>query len=584
MQVDLLMANGADEPVSIEHLRKAILDLAVRGKLVEQRKEWRMKNPPEETGEELLHRILAERRKRWEEERFANFEAKGKKPSQNWKENYKEPVAPDTNELPELPKGWCSGTVEMFALLVTKGTTPTSHGFGYRDEGVRFIRTEDLSHGQIVGDGRRIGIDAHEFLARSQLKEGDVLFSIAGSIGKSAVVREKHLPANTNQALGIIRISSASIIPSYLLLALRGGISQDYASRRARGGAMNNISLGDLKSLLIAVPPIREQHRIVAKVDELMPLIDQLGEAQAHREEIRIQTRQTCLHALVENGEWDRVRDNWDSLFTTPESVDDLRKAILDLAVRGRLVEQREEEGTGEDLVSRAKTMAVQLVADGDLPKPRKIDRPEDIARPFHIPENWWWARLEDVAPYIQRGKSPKYAVESTVPVVSQKCVQWSGFDPTLARFVTEISLNKYGSERFLVEGDLLWNSTGTGTIGRVNVFGGVPGYQRVVADSHVTVVRTVEMSPNWVWVWLASPSVQDDIEDRASGTTNQIELNQSMARLQETPIPPLSEQHRIVAKVDELMALCDDLEARLREVAEISEQLAESVVHHVAA
>jgi type I restriction enzyme S subunit len=162
---------------------------------------------------------------------------------------------------------------------------------------------------------------------------------------------------------------------------------------------------------------------------------------------------------------------------------------------------------------------------------------------------------------------------------VSQKCVQWNGFDISKARFVDEQSLNSYGEERILRDGDILWNSTGTGTVGRTAIYFNSNLFEKVVADSHVTVLRAPDMNPQFLWSWTASPAVQSMITDLTSGTTNQQELNLSSIKSLLVPVPPLPEQNRIVTKVGELMAICDQLEAELEVRRDVAEKFARSVV-----
>jgi type I restriction enzyme S subunit len=153
--------------------------------------------------------------------------------------------------------------------------------------------------------------------------------------------------------------------------------------------------------------------------------------------------------------------------------------------------------------------------------------------------------------------------------VVSQKCVQWSGFNLAVARTISDESVVNYGEERFLVKGDLLWNSTGTGTAGRIIEFPG--GKKRVVTDSHVTVIRLTNFIPAYVRCFIASPVIQQRMEPGGentlvTGTTNQVELPTSKVAGLPIPCPPVQEQRRIVAKVNELMALCDRLETQQQE------------------
>jgi type I restriction enzyme S subunit len=171
--------------------------------------------------------------------------------------------------------------------------------------------------------------------------------------------------------------------------------------------------------------------------------------------------------------------------------------------------------------------------------------------------------RLAEVCSYIQRGKGPVYAEQSAHRVISQKCIRWYGLNLEPARFITQDSLTNYEPIRFLKAGDLLWNSTGTGTIGRACLVPVEQDQAGLVADSHVTVVRPVQLNGKFLWRWIQSPYVQDEIEGSASGTTNQIELNTSTVINHLVPLPPVAEQSRIVARVEELMHVCDALEAK---------------------
>jgi type I restriction enzyme, S subunit len=257
-------------------------------------------------------------------------------------------------------------------------------------------------------------------------------------------------------------------------------------------------------------------------------------------------------------------------LADAPNGIPKLRELILQLAVRGKLVEQDPNDDPASELLKKIQAERQRLIDEGEVPKPRasrSVVGASDESS-FAVPGNWKWSTLGAITCYIQRGKGPKYVEQSSIPVISQKCIQWRGFTMEPARFIDPISLDKYGSDRLLRTGDLLWNSTGTGTIGRINVYEhDVHDYEKVMADSHVTVVRPVFMDSRFVWTFLASPDVQDGFEDRASGSTNQIELSTTAVRNQRIPIAPLEEQKRIVAKVDELMALCDVLETNQQTV-----------------
>lgn len=258
-----------------------------------------------------------------------------------------------------------------------------------------------------------------------------------------------------------------------------------------------------------------------------------------------------------------------------PGGVQRLREMILQLAVQGRLVERLYSEGHANDAILIATEKKAEYALSKKLRKSKPLASLRKDEIPFAIPTHWKWERLDNIACYIQRGKSPKYDDSSSCYVVSQKCVQWTGFDLSLSRGVNKKSLVKYGVERYLVNGDLLWNSTGTGTAGRICVYEENDNI-KAVADSHVTVIRLSNFIPRYIWCFIASPGIQSRIipgheNSLVSGTTNQVELSAGSVKALPIPCPPLEEQKRIVAKVDELMALCDRLEAQQQKRSELT-------------
>jgi type I restriction enzyme S subunit len=255
------------------------------------------------------------------------------------------------------------------------------------------------------------------------------------------------------------------------------------------------------------------------------------------------------------------LEQHFDAAFAAPDGIKKLRELILTLAMQGRLAPQDPNDQPASELLKEIEAEKQRLVKEGKIkaPKPLAAIKPEEV--PYDLPQGWEWVRLGDICSYIQRGKGPKYADFSTHRVISQKCVRWYGLDLEPARYIDPASLKKYEPIRFLRVGDLLWNSTGTGTIGRACLVPQELECAEIVADSHVTVVRSIEVSPLFLWRWIQNPIVQNEIESSASGTTNQIELNTSTVINHLMPLPPLPEQRRIVAKIDQLMARCGELE-----------------------
>jgi type I restriction enzyme S subunit len=272
----------------------------------------------------------------------------------------------------------------------------------------------------------------------------------------------------------------------------------------------------------------------------------------------------------------ERLLAHYEKIADAPDAVPRLRRFILDLAVRGKLVPQEANDEPASELLKRIAKEKARLVKAGEIRKDKPLP-PVDEDADFDVPLTWRWTRLGVVTSYIQRGKSPKYAASDGSLIVSQKCVQWSGLDLSVAKQVTLESLADYEDIRFLRDGDLLWNSTGTGTIGRIIRLVQPP--EKLVCDSHDTVVRCLEVDPEYIRNWLRSDHVYALVEDRAAGSTNQVELTAQMAINQVVPLPPLAEQRRIVAKVDELMGLCDRLEASLTATAATRRRLLDALL-----
>ena len=252
-----------------------------------------------------------------------------------------------------------------------------------------------------------------------------------------------------------------------------------------------------------------------------------------------------------------------------------LKNSILLMAVQGKLVPQDPNDEPAsvllerihaekewlikEKKIKREKNPSVIFKGADNTPYEKIGDEVRSLADevPFDIPDSWEWVRLIDVCEYIQRGKSPKYSQIKKYPVVAQKCNQWSGFSIEKAQFIEPNSLSSYGPERLLQDNDLMWNSTGLGTLGRMAIYKTAANpYELAVADSHVTVIRPLKqfVLPEYLYYYFANPSVQSVIEDQADGTTKQKELATATIKAYLTPIPPLDEQRRILTKLSEVL------------------------------
>ena len=243
--------------------------------------------------------------------------------------------------------------------------------------------------------------------------------------------------------------------------------------------------------------------------------------------------------------------------------ADKLRKSVLQSAIQGKLTEQLATDDKVEDLLQAIKEEKELLIKEKKIKKQKPLPEITEDEIPFAIPENWKWVRLDDICVYLQRGKSPIYSDIKKYPVVSQKCNQWSGFTLEPAKYLAPEVLEKYSDERYLKKHDILINSTGLGTVGRVCLFKTDSKYPIVVADSHVTVVRSTRLiSEIYIKYFLSSPHIQDNIEDMCSGSTKQKELALNTIKNLLIPLPPLAEQKRIVEKLDNVLANIEKLKS----------------------
>ena len=255
-----------------------------------------------------------------------------------------------------------------------------------------------------------------------------------------------------------------------------------------------------------------------------------------------------------------------------------LTDSILQMAIQGKLVPQDPNDEPASVLLERIREEKRRLVAEGKLKANDIVEQPiEEQDYPYAIPESWEWVRLEDITIYISRGKSPVYSETKKYPVVAQKCNQWSGFSLEKAKFADPKTVDKYAEERLLQNGDLLWNSTGIGTLGRIAIYdSSVNEYGWAVADSHVTVIRTRTdfCFSKFLYYYFASPEVQRVIEDKSDGSTKQKELAQETVRKYEVPLPPLAEQHRIVERIEEYLPVIKEYGEAYDEASKMDAEL----------
>ena len=448
-------------------------------------------------------------------------------------------------EIPfEIPQGWEWERWGNIALSIQYGYNAPALERG----DIKMVRISDIHDNVVQWENVPFcNIEACD-IDTYLLKENDILFArTGGTVGKSFLVQSVPEPAIYAGYLIRTRYSQ-ELCPQYLKVFMESQLYWEQLKSGTIATAQPNCNGKTLGRMLLPIPPKAEQSRLVQKLTSLTPMFQRYAKAQQDLDNLN-------------------------------ESIDDkLKKSILQEAIQGKLVPQIAEEGTAGELLEQIKQEKLHLVKKGKLKKSALVDsviyksddnkyyeqvdkKCLDITEqiPFEIPENWVWVRLNDICSYIQRGKSPKYSLIKKYPVVAQKCNQWSGFSIDKAQFIDPDTLSSYSEERILQNGDLMWNSTGLGTLGRMAIYWQTLNpYELAVADSHVTIIRAMKkfVLPQYLYYYFTSNTVQSVIEEKSDGSTKQKELATATVKNFLVPIPPQMEQSRIISKIKQLASI----------------------------
>lgn len=474
-----------------QELKNSILQLAIQGKLVEQR-------PEEGTAEELYRQIQREK-----QALIKAGKIKKEKPLPEITED----------EIPfDIPGSWkwCRvGTI--FNLQAGKNITSSdifedsSPKHPYKCYGGNGLR------GYVVNYNR----------------EGH--FALIG--------RQGALCGNINLASGTFYATEHAVVvehfnlsdvlwSAYFLQALN---LNQYATATAQPG----LAVANINNVLIPLPPFAEQKRIVAKIEELLPLTERYGKA------------------------WNRLED-FNRRFPA-----DMQKSLLQLAIQGKLVEQRPVEGTGEELHRQIQKEKQALIKAGKIKKEKPLPEITDDEIPFDIPESWKWIRLQDIILSISAGKSLRcneVIPEDQEPgIIKVSAVTWGTFREEESK--TCISLSDWNEEYRICEGDFLISRANTKKLVGACVIVESIRKMLMLSDKILRISFASDVDSQYLLYAMRSDVARAQIESSATGTSDSMkDISQNNIREIILPLPPLAEQKRIVAKLEELLPLCDRL------------------------
>ena len=494
-----------------EQLKASILQYAIQGKLVEQR-------PEEGTGEELYQQIQAEKKRLIKEGKI-----KKDKPLPE--------IAED--EIPfDIPESW--RWVRFSEIMSTMSTGPFGsmlHKTDYIEKGIPLVNPANMVNGKIVpSDKMMISEATRRRLSSYILHAGMIVLGRRGEMGRCAVVTEKEDGWLCGTGSFFME-PSMRLYVYYVVSLFSSPYVKFYLGGESVGTTMSNLNHTILSKMPIPLPPLAEQRRIVAKIEELLPYVDRYATAYEKLEQ---------FNAKFPN---------------------DMKKSILEYAIQGKLVEQRAEEGTGEELYRQIQAEKQQLIKEGKIKKEKPLPEIVEDEIPFDIPESWKWVRLLDVVEEKPaNGFSPKGVDYQTAVKNLTLTATTSGYFKSDAFKYVDIQLEP-DSKYWLKKDDLLiQRSNSRELVGTSCIYTGDD--DAFIYPDLMMKLRVMNgVDVKYVDHVLKSPLTRNYFSKTASGTSESMpKINQGIVSATLIPLPPLAEQKRIVAKLEEILPLCERL------------------------
>lgn len=544
-----------DSSNGIEQLRETILQMAIRGRLSKA-------ESGDDTVEDVEDRIQIDRKKKYES---GLIRKEAKLPEINPEEH--------SFVVPSHWKWMQFGKLGDWGA----GATPRRGEARYYGGSIIWLKSGELNNGIVSRSEETITETALEECSLRLNQPGDILVAMYGAtIGKLAIAGEI---CTTNQAVCACTCFDG-IYNRFLFLLLRS--LRGHFIKNSAGAAQPNYSKEKIVRTSAPIPPFAEQARIVAKVDELMALCDELEVRQQERRAVHVRLNTAALDRLTTaeteqdfQSAWSRLHTHFDTLYTLPENVQALRQTILQLAVMGKLVPQ--DDGDVEELLTSIESeRRLYFENEGDRrAKKVRVDRDDEFAKKF--PPTWRTMPLGNIALFIDyRGKTPK-KIASGVRLVTAKNVRPGKITRQPEEFISLVEYEKWMTRGLPRNGDVLF--TTEAPLGNVAV---VNEPERFALAQRVICFRLYGgIDPDFMVICLQSPIMQEILNASATGMTAK-GIKAAKLKLIEVPLPPVDEQKRIVQRVHQLLGFCDRLEETLFDSTNLSNRLTQSMIESI--
>ncbi len=550
----------------IKKLRELILELAVRGKLVAQ-------DPNDEPASVLLERIAAEKAQLVKDKKI-------KKPKTL------RDISEDEKPF-ELPEGWEWSRFPNVAYYQV-GKTPATKNDAYWDSsesGIPWVSIADLNHfDSVIGTNKKISKEAADSVFKCKpVSAGTILMSFKLTVGKISILRTD---SYHNEAI-ISIYPFTGIFQHYLFKILPSRALAGNTKSAIMGNTLNSESLS---MILIPTPPENEQIRIANKVNELMLLCDQLEqqtESSIDAHNVLVETLLATLTNSKDNAEleqnWQRLATHFTTLFTTENSIDQLKQTVLQLAVMGKLVSQDPNDESASVLLKKIAAEKEQLIKDKKIKKQKPLPSITEDEKPFELPDGWMWCRLGSLTLSAEAGWSPRcesYPREGgRWGVLKVSAVTWGKFKSEENK---ELPKGLDPRPQYEVKsGDFLISRANTSElVARAVVAPDNVPENLMMSDKIIRFSFSKSVSSHYINLVNNSIFSRHYYSLVAGGTSSSMKnVSQEQVRNLVIALPPSKEEHRIIAKVDQLTILCDQLKTQIQQAQQTRLHLADAMV-----
>lgn len=442
-------------------------------------------------------------------------------------QNYAEPL-PDVKKINldedpfEIPESWCWSTLGNCCEMYTGNSIPENikkTKYTGLSDGHNYIATKDISFQQSIDYDNGVKIPFNEDF-KIAYKNAILMCIEGGSAGRKIGILDQDVCFGNKLCM----FYTKKLYNKYVFYYLQSPAFRELFSGNMTG-IIGGVSIKKLKNILIPIPPLSEQKRIVAKIEELLPFIDRYEQA------------------------WSKL-EQFNSRF--PE---DMKKSLLQYAIQGKLVEQRPEDGTAEELFARIQEEKQRLIAEKKIKKEKPLPEITDNEKPFDIPESWKWVSVGSVCTNIQYGSSQKSATSGKVAVLRMGNIQDGKLIlDKLVYTSDEAEIEKYP----LKYNDLLFNRTNSKElVGKTAIYKGeIPA----IYAGYLVRITPLYMNSDYLNYVMQSQFYWSYCQSVRSDAIGQSNINAEKLKRFVFPLPPLAEQKRIVEKLEQLLPLCERL------------------------